>query len=60
MRCTMYMIHSIISLAKPVSRQWQFQFVQKFSHLIVRRETDLFMYAEKTQKLIWGKLAWHV
>lgn len=47
----MYMIHSIISLAKPVSRKWQ------FSHLIVRRETDLFMYAEKTQKLIWGKLA---
>lgn len=56
----MYMIHSIISLAKPVSRKWQFQFVQKFSHLIVRRETDLFMYAEKTQKLIWDKLAWHV
>lgn len=57
----MYMIHSIISLAKPVNgRKWQSQFVQKFSHLIVRRETDLFMYAEKTQKIIWGKLAWHV
>lgn len=54
----MYMIHSIISLAKPVNgRKWQSQFVQKFSHLIVRRETDLFMYAEKTQKIIWGKLA---
>lgn len=53
----MYMIHSIISLVKPESRKCQSQFVQEFSHLIVRRETDLFMYAEKTQIIIWGKLA---